>query len=62
MYRKINGNLDYLLELNKKADRNNVKPAELEKINEALLKGFKQAYRGLTFKKPLCRQLELELE
>ena len=60
--RKINGNLDYLLELNKKADRNNVKPAELDKINEALMKGFKQAYRGLTFKKPLNRQLELELE
>jgi len=60
--RKINGNLDYLLELNKKSDRNNVKPAELDKINEALLKGFKQAYRGVIFKKPLNRQLEMELE
>lgn len=60
--KKINGHLDYLLEQNRRADRNNVKPAELDKIQESLMKGFKQAYRDITFNKPLNRQLEMDLD
>ena len=59
--KKINGDLDYLLEQNKRADINNVRPAELERIREALMTGFKQVYRDIKFDIPTTRQLELDL-
>lgn len=47
--KKVNGDLDFLLEQNKNADINNVPEIILQEIKNALRKGYKQVYKDLRY-------------